>query len=163
SGAKMMIFADGSTRGSVGGGIFEMLVVRDAQRAIAAGGGGARGGSLYSKGGGARGVGGGWGGRGGGVYEGGTARGGGVLVGGGHCGRALARAASLLDFEIVVADDREEFARAEDFALPNVSQVIKASATYAELPPVDPQTYVVLVSKGFITDEAALRRVIASG
>jgi len=85
-----------------------------------------------------------------------------IIVGGGHCGRAVAKLASLMDFSIVVADDRAEYARAEDFPFANIESVIHASADFTDLPVVDEQTYVVLVSKGYLTDEAALRRVIAS-
>src|SRR5687768_4227305 len=35
TGAKMLIFADGSSRGTIGGGVFESLVVRDALAALA--------------------------------------------------------------------------------------------------------------------------------
>jgi xanthine dehydrogenase accessory factor len=85
-----------------------------------------------------------------------------LIVGGGHCGRALAEAASLLGYEIVVADDRAEFARAEDFAYPGVAQVLQVGSDFGGLPAADDQTYVVVVSKGFASDEAALRRVIGS-
>ena len=85
-----------------------------------------------------------------------------LIVGGGHCGRALARMASLLDFAIVVADDREEYARSADFAFPNIESVLHLPPDYAGLPAPDESTYVALVSKGYVTDEAALRRVMDS-
>ena len=62
----------------------------------------------------------------------------------------------------MVADDRAECARAEDFSYPGVEQVLQVTPDFAGLPPPDPHTYVILVSKGFATDEAALRRVIGS-
>jgi xanthine dehydrogenase accessory factor len=67
-----------------------------------------------------------------------------------------------LDFSIVIVDDREEFARPELFDLPNVEQVLRLPPDYVGLPEPDEATYVALVTKGFLTDEAALRRVIDS-
>src|SRR5690606_6422086 len=61
---------------------------------------------------------------------------------------------------IIVADDRPEYSVPEDF--PPQAQVLHLSPDFAELPTPDAQTYVVLVSKGYVTDEAALRRVLDS-
>ena len=85
-----------------------------------------------------------------------------LIVGGGHCGRALAQAAAPLGFSILVADDRAEYARPEDFAFPGVAQVLHLPSDFGGLPALDDHTYVVLLTKGFTTDEAALRRVIES-
>ncbi|HZZ41799.1 MAG TPA: XdhC/CoxI family protein [Tepidisphaeraceae bacterium] len=162
TGTKMLIFPDGTPRGTVGGGIFELLVIRDGMAALK------RGRSIthtYS-----------FNPKGVDVDAFGAVCGGKadvflevlmpadrlMIVGGGHCGRALARAASLLDFSLVVADDRAEFARAEDFAYANVESVLHLPGDFAGLPEADERTYVLLVSKGFLTDEAALRRVIGS-
>src|SRR5262249_20173992 len=72
----------------------------------------------------------------------------------------LARMASLLDFTITLADDRAEYARPEDFTFPNVESVLHLPPDYAGLPVPDERTYIALISKGFVTDEAALRRVL---
>ena len=85
-----------------------------------------------------------------------------LIVGGGHCGRALAQAAALLEFSIVVADDREACAQPQHFAFPGVEAVLHVTSDFGGLPEPDAQTYVVVVSKGFITDTEALRRVIRS-
>ncbi|HLJ56582.1 MAG TPA: XdhC family protein, partial [Chthonomonadaceae bacterium] len=85
-----------------------------------------------------------------------------LIVGGGHCGRALAKMAAGLDFSIVVADDRPEFARPELFPYDAVETVLHLPPDYCGLPEPDSRTYVALVSKGFVTDEAALRRVLPS-
>ena len=45
-----------------------------------------------------------------------------IICGGGHVSLALAHMASILDFDITVIDDREEFANKERF--PMVSQVL---------------------------------------
>jgi xanthine dehydrogenase accessory factor len=162
SGAKMLVLPDGKTRGTVGGGLFESLVIRDALNALACRQSVTRGYSFNPEGTNPQAFGAVCGGRAEIFLE--------VLmppdrlliVGGGHCGRALARMASLLDFSIVLADDRAEFARPEDYAYPNVESVMHLPPDYAGLPVPDENTYVALVSKGFVTDEAALRRVLDS-
>ncbi len=180
-GAKMLVYPDGRTRGTVGGGLFEALIVRDALDALANAQSTTRAYSFNpveperaashaadedaprrTRRAGAEAF---------GAVCGGQAE---IflevimpsdrllIVGGGHCGRALARAASLLDFSVVVADDRAEFARVEDFPFANVKGVLHLPADFAGLPEADERTFVVLVSKGFVTDEAALRRVLDS-
>lgn len=162
SGAKMLIYPDRTTRGSIGGGLFEMLVIRDALAALKEEKSVTRSYSFNPKG----------------VSDDafGAVCGGRVeiflevvmpadrllIVGGGHCGRALAQAASLMNFSIVVADDREEFSRPEDYPFSNVEAVLHLPNGFEGLPAPDAATYVALVSKGFQTDEAALRRVIHS-
>ena len=85
-----------------------------------------------------------------------------IICGGGHCGRALAQAASLLDWDIVVCDDRDEFARSESWGYPNISQVVHLSSDAREVPDVDESTFIALVGKGAGIDEAVLRRVLNS-
>ena len=160
TGAKMLIFSDGSIVDSVGGGLFESLVVRDALAALSGGQSVTQTYSFNPAGSGPAAF---------GAICGGKAE---IflevimppdrllIVGGGHCGRALAKVAALLDFSIVVADDREEFALAGDYPYPQVESVLHLPADYCGLPTPDAATYVVLVSKGFVTDEAALRRVL---
>ncbi|MDA0815122.1 MAG: XdhC/CoxI family protein [Chloroflexi bacterium] len=85
-----------------------------------------------------------------------------VIVGGGHVGFALATAAELTGFSVVVIDDREEFANRERF--PMADQVIAEDASEA-IPRLglDANTYVVLVSRGHRQDEEALRASVGRG
>ena len=161
TGAKMVVFQDGRSVGSVGGGLFESLVVTDALEALQARRSFTKSYSFNPKGAGPQAFGAICGGRAD-VFSRGLRRQIDLIVGGGHCGRALAQAASLLDFSIVIVDDREEFARPEMYDLPNVEQVLHLPPDYGGLPNPDETTYVALVTKGFLTDEAALRRVIDS-
>jgi xanthine dehydrogenase accessory factor len=85
-----------------------------------------------------------------------------LIVGGGHCGRALAEAASLLGFSITVVDDRAEFAQPDDYSFPGVEDVLHLLPDFSDLPQPDEHTFVTLVSKGYISDEAALRRILDS-
>jgi xanthine dehydrogenase accessory factor len=162
AGAKMLVHPDGRTRGTVGGGVFELLVIRDALAALAQGASVTRSYSFNPKGTAQDAFGAVCGGRAEVFLEVLVPRDRLLVVGGGHCGRALAQAASLLDLSIILADDREEFARPPDYPFANVEAVLHLPASFEGLPAPDPQTYVALVSKGFITDEAALRRVIDS-
>jgi xanthine dehydrogenase accessory factor len=162
TGAKMLVYADGRTAGTIGGGIFEVLVVRDALGALQRGASVTRSYSFNPKGTDRDAFGAVCGGRAEVFLEVIVPGDRMLIVGGGHCGRALAAAASLLDFSIILADDREEYARAADYPFANVEAVLHLPADFEGLPAADAQTYVVLVSKGFLTDAAALQRVIDS-
>jgi xanthine dehydrogenase accessory factor len=183
TGAKMLVYADGRTRDTVGGGLFEQVVVRDALCAlrerqsitceysftpgddVSTDDHNAVAQDAVTK-----------------IAKQPRARtfgavcGGHVtvflevvvpadkllIVGGGHCGRALAEAASLLGFSITVVDDRAEFAQPDEYSFPGVEDVLHLSPDFAALPLPDENTFVALVSKGFPTDEAALRRILDS-
>lgn len=167
TGAKMLIRRDGRTNGTIGGGIFEQRVVQDALAAIAERGSATHTYSFVPTEPGSPST---------DIRTFGAVCGGRVevflevimppdrllIIGGGHCGRAVAEAASLLDFSITVVDDRAEYARPEEFAFKHVERVLHLTPDFEGLPEIDDSTYVVLVSKGYIVDEAALRRVINS-
>ncbi|MBI3977496.1 MAG: XdhC family protein [Chloroflexi bacterium] len=81
-----------------------------------------------------------------------------VVVGAGHIGLALAALGRLLDFEVVVLDDRPEYANRERF--PEVDQVL--AGPYVEtLGRIDvtPSTFVVLVTRGHRHDMECLKLV----
>lgn len=84
-----------------------------------------------------------------------------LIAGGGHVGLALARLASQLDFHITVIDDRADFANPERFPPPMESIAADIEAALRRLP-VDPHTYVVIVTRGHRHDQAALSAVIDS-
>ncbi|HEV8232441.1 MAG TPA: XdhC/CoxI family protein [Thermoanaerobaculia bacterium] len=168
-GRRFLIFDDGTFRGTIGGGPFEALVVADA-------------GALFRDGGPARLLK--W-------YDffereiesaelreptnmicGGSARvsiellkaaPSLVILGGGHVGRALARTGRELGYEVLVGDDREEYARPERF--PAGVRAVRTSRDY-ELPPdaLRPgrDRYVAVVSRCWETDLAALRPWLAA-
>jgi xanthine dehydrogenase accessory factor len=158
----MVIFQDGHTTGSVGGGLFESLVVAHALEALAAGRSLMRTYSFNPKGAGPQAFGAICGGRVDVFLEVNMPPDRLLIIGGGHCGQALAKAASLLDFTITVADDREEFTLPELYEMTNVSSILHLPSDYQGLPEPDDHTYIALVTKGFVTDEAALRRVLDS-
>jgi xanthine dehydrogenase accessory factor len=155
-GAKMMIFPDGSYRYSVGGGKFESLVIQDALQVLETGNPSVKTYSFNPEG----------------QYAIGAVCGGKAevliemitnspdlfVVGGGHVGQALIRAVSALDFNVTLIDDRLEFAQLRE-SNPKI-KLIHTPPDYSGIPEATPDTYICIVTKGYITDEAALRQVI---
>jgi xanthine dehydrogenase accessory factor len=162
TGTKMLVYQDGHTEGTIGGGLFESLVVQDALSALKVQRSETR---TYS-----------FNPHGTNPHSFGAICGGEVeiflevlsvpnrliIVGGGHCGHALAKLASNLDFYITVVDDRPEYARPEDFPYPNIEAVVHLPNDLKGFPQIDSSTYVVLIGKGFDTDQTALRYVLRS-
>lgn len=84
-----------------------------------------------------------------------------AICGGGPVGQALAKAAALAGFEILVADDRAEFRRPELF--PAGARIAEADPDYGGdvLAPVRRrELYVAVVSRCWETDAAALASVL---
>jgi xanthine dehydrogenase accessory factor len=82
-----------------------------------------------------------------------------LVAGGGHVGQAVAAQASLLGFEIVVIEDRPEFADPRRFP-PGTKTQCGAVAHEVATAPVGPDTFVVIVTRGHQQDAAALRACI---
>jgi xanthine dehydrogenase accessory factor len=82
-----------------------------------------------------------------------------LIAGAGHVGRAVAHLGRLLNFEVVVADDRPEFANAGRF--PGAGRIIVADVarTLSRLP-AGRDAYIVIVTRGHRRDEDALRACI---
>ena len=82
-----------------------------------------------------------------------------LVVGGGHVGRAVAELGAFLDMSVSVLDDREEYANQERF--PFADHVILGEFdSELEHFPFTSNTFVVLVSRGHIVDQLSLRQVI---
>ena len=82
-----------------------------------------------------------------------------VIAGAGHIGQAVAHLASLLDFEVTVIDDRPDFANSERF--PEADSIIVDDIGRAMLDfPLDPESSVVIVTRGHAKDAEALRSCI---
>jgi len=84
-----------------------------------------------------------------------------LILGAGHIGKALARQAARLDFEVTVIDDRAEFACRERFqegAALLVGGIERAVQEY----PISSDTYIVIVTRGHSYDAEALRACIRS-
>ena len=84
-----------------------------------------------------------------------------LIAGAGHVGQALCHLGSWLDFDIVIVDDRVDFASAE--RLPEANKIIVGDiATELRNYPITPLTYVVIVTRGHQHDESALHSVVES-
>jgi xanthine dehydrogenase accessory factor len=84
-----------------------------------------------------------------------------IIAGAGHIGRAVSHLGSLLDFEVIVIDDRPDLANPE--RLPDADHIIVddiARAVY-NIPKM-PDSYIVIVTRGHRHDEAVLRQCIDS-
>lgn len=84
-----------------------------------------------------------------------------LIIGGGHVGHAIYEAATLLDFDIVVFDDREEFLNRERFPLAK-ELVLGISNEELRKYPVDRNTYIIIVSRSHEYDEESLEEVVNS-
>ncbi|MSQ15003.1 MAG: xanthine dehydrogenase [Dehalococcoidia bacterium] len=84
-----------------------------------------------------------------------------LVVGAGHIGGFVARLGKMVGFDVVVLDDRPEFANEE--RLPDADQVIAQDFAEALTEfPIDENTYIVIVTRGHKQDELSLRHVINS-
>ena len=151
AGSKMLVFRDGRTEGTVGGGEIENLVIEEARQALKDGqtrflnydmidietDPGVCGGTvtLFVE-----------------PYRRDPTV---VVVGAGHVGQAVAHLAGWLGFRVVVSDDREELCKPEvapggDEYLPIPMQALPDAME------IDSQTYLVLVTRGVDVDAAGL-------
>lgn len=83
-----------------------------------------------------------------------------VVAGAGHIGQAVSHLGSLLNFEVTVIDDRPDFACTE--RLPDADHIIvneigKSVGDFS----INPDTYVVIVTRGHRHDAEALRSCIS--
>jgi xanthine dehydrogenase accessory factor len=84
-----------------------------------------------------------------------------IIIGAGHVAQPLARLGKLIDFEVVVIDDRPQYANTERF--PQADRVIAAPfrPTLRDWP-IDADTFIVLVTRGHSHDVDCLLEVIDS-
>ncbi len=152
-GAKMLVLADGSIRGTVGGGVLEARVIADALNALEDGQGPRTteyqldelgmtcGGQM-------------------GVYlEPIVAPRRVVVFGAGHVGTAVARLAKLLGCHVTVVDERPEWASRE--RLPDVDVLsTRPFAEHLASQPPGPRDHVIIVTRGHDHDQLVLEGVI---
>jgi xanthine dehydrogenase accessory factor len=169
-GRRFLIFEDGTFEGSIGGGPFEALVIADSAVTFREGGptrllkwydffereieaGGSREPTNMICGGSAR-V----------SVELVRARPSLVIFGGGHVGLALARFGREMGYDVLVADDRAEYAAAGRF--PEGVRAVRTGRDYrlpeGALPP-GRDRYVAVVSRCWETDLAAIEPWLCDG
>lgn len=84
-----------------------------------------------------------------------------LVIGAGHIAVPLHEIGKILGFEVIVVDDREDFATKERFA--NADEVLCIPFdTVPERIPIDRSTYLVLVTRAHEHDEEVLRQVADS-
>src|SRR5262245_39309095 len=155
-GAKMLVFADGRTEGTIGGGEMESRVIRDAVAILgertarivryalanpADGDPGVCGGELEV------------------FVETIQARPTLLVVGGGHVGAALVHLARWLGFRVVVTDDRADFCTPE--AIPGADEYLPIPvAELVRKYRFTPETCIVMPTRGVPVDVDALPRLL---
>ena len=81
-----------------------------------------------------------------------------LIIGAGHVAVPLAQMAHLMDFHIIVQDDRPEFANVQRF--PNATILVQPVDTAVTTLTERPQLYVALVTRSYQHDLAALRALL---
>ena len=85
-----------------------------------------------------------------------------LIVGGGHVGKALSLIGDMCGFSVVVVDDRPEYANEERF--PEAERVIRGRFDEVLRDcAIDANTYVICVTRGHKHDETSLRQVVGRG
>lgn len=148
AGAKMLVYPNGKTTGSVGGGALESEVIEEAFEAMRTGKTKFLDYSMNPNDKNAVGVCGGWAK----VYiEPQLGRACLLILGAGHVGLSVAKIASLMDFRIVLTDDREDALK--HINLPEGVEFIQSSIS--ELPNkirITPNTYIIGLSRDALLD-----------
>ena len=81
-----------------------------------------------------------------------------IIVGAGHVGKAVYEIATSLDFEIMVLDDREEYANKDNF--PSAKIIVGDYAKILEDIQTDKTTAIVIVTRGHAYDKVAVEKLI---
>jgi len=158
-GAKMLVKADGSILGTIGGGSLEAQVIEEAIRVIRQGKPKRLHIGLTAKE----------------VAEEGMLCGGELevfiepiltpptlyLFGGGHISLPLAKIGKLLGFKIVVIDDRAEFANADRFPEADVILADDFTKTFPKLK-IDKSSYIVIVTRGHQYDDMVVEWAVGT-
>ncbi|HIP97473.1 MAG TPA: hypothetical protein EYH32_09710 [Anaerolineae bacterium] len=157
-GTKMLIHADGTIEGTIGGGALEARVIAAAREALYKGEPRLVSFTLRDAGAGDPGI---CGGEADVFIDVLVSHPTLLIVGAGHVAVPVAELGALLGFRTVVLDDRAEFANAERF--PRADELIVGDVpTELARFPVNAQTHVVIVTRGHAQDEAALQAVLDS-
>ncbi|HEY6957585.1 MAG TPA: XdhC/CoxI family protein [Candidatus Limnocylindria bacterium] len=82
-----------------------------------------------------------------------------VIAGGGHVGFAIAKMAAMLEYEVTVIDDREEFASRERFG-PGIDVVRMDMVEALRSLPMGWNTFVVIATRGHKLDVHCLREAV---
>jgi xanthine dehydrogenase accessory factor len=150
SGAKMIVYENGSIDGTIGGGSFEALAIRKAVECLKKGVGGKFIFDLTPKGIGALCM---------GkmeifidVYKAPLKV---FILGGGHVAKKVAEVLDVAGFPYFIADERKEFANRNNF--PNAIEIINEYPNKSfKKALIDEDTYIVIMTRGHILDKECL-------
>jgi len=157
AGAKMLLRADGSTVGTIGGGEFEQIALDDAKAAMVAGVSRVVEYSLQGQGEAELGV---CGGKAKVYIEVLQPRPTLLILGAGHVAQPLAEFGYLLGFRTVVVDDRPDFASPARF--PHADELVVVHFDdLVQKATITPDTFVVIVTRNHEFDAVALREVLS--
>lgn len=84
-----------------------------------------------------------------------------LIAGGGHVGYAIYKVASMLDFDIVIFEDREEFLTKDRFPKANKLVLGNMRENLKDYP-IDENSYIVIATRGHAYDEECLEAVVES-
>jgi xanthine dehydrogenase accessory factor len=85
-----------------------------------------------------------------------------IILGGGHISQPLAQILGMIDYEVVVIDDRPEFANAQRF--PAAQEILcKGFGQALAETVIDKDTAVIIVTRGHRHDLDCLKHVLTSG
>ncbi|HOV86917.1 MAG TPA: XdhC family protein [Syntrophobacteraceae bacterium] len=82
------------------------------------------------------------------------------IFGCGHVAQQLAPLCRLVGFRVVVLDDREEFANRERFPSADEIRVLESFEGVTDLLPIDPECYLVIVTRGHRSDGLVLSQCL---
>jgi xanthine dehydrogenase accessory factor len=157
--AKMIVFPDGTIHGTIGGGGLEQKVIEDALGAMKSGDSFTKSYNLKGRDEG-----------GFGPICGGTASvyvevirspGTILLCGGGHVAKAMAPIATALDMNLIVVDEREEYASKDRF--PGAMNVVRAAPSDPKIRElVTPSTHIVILTHSHEHDKETLKNLVST-
>jgi xanthine dehydrogenase accessory factor len=93
------------------------------------------------------------------IVNGGTV----YVFGAGHISREVADLALRVGFNVVVLDDRDEYANTQRFARPIEVVVLKSFDNCFDGLAVDAGSYIVIVTRGHLCDKVVLEQALKSG
>jgi xanthine dehydrogenase accessory factor len=84
------------------------------------------------------------------------------IFGAGHCGQKLAQVAELVDFATVVVDDRADYAHRERF--PDAERIVVPDSFDHALDglPIDEDSYIVIMTRGHVHDKTVLAQALST-
>jgi len=85
-----------------------------------------------------------------------------VIFGAGHVGQSVALMGALIGYDVIVIDDREEFASRRRLPDPRIELLVSDYASAASKVSISSSTAVVIVTRGHQYDEACLKSVLGS-